>query len=267
MHAPEPPSLHVSIRRSRPILLLLALLAAPIAPARADELRVLAAGATESTLRDVVATFEAQSGHALKLTYGAVGLLRDRIFSGEGADLVIVTPAIIEQLEAKALLQPGSRVDLGRVGGGIAVRAGERLPAVGSPEELRQALLAAEEVYYADPATATAGAFFLSVADRLGVGEAVRRKGRTAAGGKEAMRRMARSSAHAIGLTQISEILSVTEVVLVGPYPAPLQTATTYSGVVPKAAARPDAAQAFLRFLMSPPVQKRFRKAGFEAAR
>ncbi len=251
----------------RPALLLAALLAASGAPARADQLRVLAAGATESTLRDVIAAFETQSGHRLDVTYGAVGLLRDRVYSGEKPDVVIVTPAIIEQLEAKALLRPGSRVDLGRVGGGIAVRAGERFPAVGSPEELRQALLAADEVYYADPATATAGAYLLSVADKLGVGEAVRRKGHTAAGGKEAMRHMAASKAHAIGLTQISEILSVKEVVLVGPYPGPLQKDTTYSGVVPKVAAHPDAAQAFLRFLMSPPVQARFRKAGFEPAR
>ena len=261
----SPPTCRPALATLRLPLLLASLLITCAAPAaRADDLRVLAAGAVESTLRDVVATFEAQSGHAVKVTYGAVGLLRDRIVAGEPADLAIVTPAIIEQLEAKALVKAGSRVDLGRVGGGIAVRVGERAPPVGSPEELRQALLAADEIYFADPATATAGAHLLAVADQLGVGDLVRHKGHTAPGGKEAMRLMTLSRAPAIGLTQISEILSVQGVVLVGPYPAPLQRSSTYSGVLLADAAHAEAAQAFLRFLRSATVQERLRRAGFD---
>jgi molybdate transport system substrate-binding protein len=231
---------------------------------QAVELNVLAAGATESTVRAMVATFEKETGHTVKLSYGAVGLLRDKIYAGEPADLTIVTPAIIEQLQAKGLVRPGTRVDLGRVGGGIAVRVGASPPAVGTPDELKQALLAAKEVYYADPDKATAGAYFLKVADRLGVGDAVRQKGRTGAGGKEAMEMMAKSGADAIGLTQVSEILSVKEVVLVGPYPGDLQNMTTYTGILLARTPHAEAAQEFLRFLTSPPVQARFKQAGYE---
>lgn len=253
----------------RPVLGL-ALAALPLAAGHevwAVELNVLAAGATESTVRDMVGTFEKESGHTVKLTYGAVGALRDKIYAGEPADLTIVTPIIIEQLQAKGLVRPNTGVDLGRVGGGIAVRMGATRPAVGTPEELKQALLTVKEVYYADPATATAGAYFLRVADRLGVGDAVRKKGRTAGGGKEAMELMAKSNADAIGLTQISEILSVKEVVLVGPYPGDLQTMTTYTGILLTRTPHPEAAEAFLRFLTSPPVQARFKKAGYESPR
>ncbi|MFI5342462.1 MAG: molybdate ABC transporter substrate-binding protein [Candidatus Methylomirabilales bacterium] len=230
-------------------------------------LNVLAAGATESTVRAMVGMFERESGHSVKLTYGGVGLLRDKIYAGEPADLTIVTPTIIEQLQAKGLVRPATRTDLGRVGGGIGVRLGAPRPAVGTPEELRQALLTAKEVYYADPVTATAGAYFLRVADRLGVGDAVRQKGRTARGGKEAMELMAKSNADAIGLTQISEILSVKEVVLVGPYPGDLQSMTTYTGILLTRTPHAEAAEAFLRFLTSPPVQARFKQAGFEPPR
>ena len=247
-----------------PALALAALLLAGGREGRAAELTVLAAGATESTVRDMVGTFEKESGLTVKLTYGAVGLLRDKIYAGEPADLTIVTPIIIEQLQAKGLVRPNTRVDLGRVGGGIAVRREAPRPAVGTPEELKQALLAAKEVYYADPATATAGAYFLKVADRLGVGDAVRQKGRTAAGGKEAMERMAQSNVDAIGLTQISEILSVKEVVLVGPYPGELQNMTTYTAILLSRTRQPEAAEAFLRFLTGPSVQARFKQAGFE---
>ncbi|HYL79711.1 MAG TPA: substrate-binding domain-containing protein [Candidatus Acidoferrum sp.] len=234
---------------------------------QAVDLSVLAAGATESILRDMVGTFEKESGHTVKLTYGAVGLLRDKIYAGVPADVTIVTPVIIEQLQAKGLVRPNSGVDLGRVGGGIAVRVGASRPAVGTLEELKQALLSAKELYYADPATATAGAYFLKVADRLGVGDAVRQKGHTAAGGKEAMELMSRSSTEALGLTQISEILSVKEVVLVGPYPGDLQNMTTYTAILLARTSQQEAAEAFLRFLTSPPVQARFKQAGYDPPR
>ena len=245
-------------------VLLAILLLAGGREAQAVELNVLAAGATESTMRAMVGIFERGSGNSVKLTYGAVGLLRDKIYAGQPADLTIVTPVIIEQLQAKGLVRPETRVDVGRVGGGIAVRMGAPRPAVGTAEELKQALLAAQEVYYANPATATAGAYFLKVADQLGVGDAVRQKGKTAAGGKEAMEMMARSNAEAIGLTQISEILSVKEVVLIGPYPGNLQNMTTYSGILMARTPHAEAAEAFLRWLKSPPVQARFKEAGYE---
>ena len=227
------------------------------------ELNVLAAGAVEAVVREMVGTFEKESGHKLKITYAPVGALRDKIYAGEPADLTVVTPAIIEQLQARGLVRPVTRTDLGQVGGGIAVRKGDPRPAIGTPEELKQALLSAKEIHYADPKIATAGAYFLKVADRLGIGEEVRKKGRTAGSGKASMELMAKSTAVAIGLTQISEILSVPEVELVGPYPGDLQLMTTYSGIVLERAPNPAAAEAFLKFLISLPVQERFKKQGY----
>lgn len=240
------------------------LLLAPIREVSAAELNVLAAGAVEAVVRDMVGSFEKESGNTVKITYAPVGALRDKIYAGEPADLTIVTPAIIDQLMARGLVRPGSRTDLGRVGGGIAVRKGAPRPSIGTSEELKQALLAADEIYHADPKIATAGAYFFKVADRLGIGEEVRKKGRTAGGGKVSMELMAKSTAKAIGLTQISEILSVPEVELVGPYPGDLQSMTTYTGILLERTTHPDAAEAFLRFLTSPPVQARFKQQGYE---
>ncbi len=255
------------LRASRGPILGLAvalLLLASIQEVSAVELNVLAAGAVEAVVRDMVGSFEKESGHTVKLTYAPVGALRDKIYAGEPADLTIVTPVIIEQLLARGLVRPGTRTDLGRVGGGIAGRKGAPRPAIGTPEELKRALLAAKEIYYADPKIATAGAYFLQVADRLGIGEEARKKGRMGRGGKESMEMMAKSSVEAIGLTQISEILSVPEVELVGPYPGDLQLMTTYTGIVLERTQQLAAAEAFLKFLVSPPVQARFKKQGYE---
>jgi molybdate transport system substrate-binding protein len=215
-------------------------------------------------VRDVVGSFEKESGHTVKLTYAPVGALRDKIYAGEPADVTIVTPAIIEQLQARGLVRSETRTDMGQVGGGIAVRKGAPRPAIGTPEELKQALLAAKEIYYADPKIATAGVYFLKVADRLGIGDEVRKKVRTAGGGKASMELMSKSTAYAIGVTQISEILSVPEVELVGPYPGGLQLMTTNAGILLERTQHTSAAEAFLRFLTSAPVQARFRQQGYE---
>ena len=104
------------------------------------ELNVLAAGAVEAVVRDTVESFEKESGRTVKLTYAPVGALRDRIYAGEPADLTIVTPLIIGQLLSRGLVRSGTRTDLGRVGGGIAVLKGPPGPAIGTPEELNRAL-------------------------------------------------------------------------------------------------------------------------------
>jgi len=257
----------IGLQGSRCLILglgLAVLLLAPIREVSAVELNVLAAGAVEAVVRDMVGSFEKESGHTVKLTYAPVGALRDKIYAGELADLTVVTPVIIEQLLARGLVRASTRTDLGRVGGGIAVHKGAPRPAIGTPDELKRALLAAKEIYYADPKIATAGAYFLQVADRLGIGEEVRKKVRTAGGGKPSMELMAKSTVEAIGLTQISEILSVPEVELIGPYPGDLQPMTTYSGILLERTPNPAAAEAFLRFLTSPPVQVRFRQQGYE---
>jgi molybdate transport system substrate-binding protein len=237
---------------------------APVREISAAELNVLAAGAVEAVVRDTVGSFEKQSGHTVKLTYAPVGALRDKVFAGERADVIIVTPVILEQLLERGLVRSKTRTDLGRVGGGIAVRKGALRPTIGTPEELKRALLAAKEIYYADPAIATAGAYFLKVADRLEIGDEVRKKVRTAGGGKVSMELMAQSTGEVLGLTQISEILSVPEVELVGPYPGDLQLMTTYTGVLLERTPHTAAAEEFLRFLTSGSVQKRFKRQGYE---
>ena len=97
-------------------LALAALLLAPLQEVSAVELNVLAAGAVEAVVREMVGSFEKESGHAVKLAYAPVGALRDKIYAGEPADLTIVTPVIIEQLQARGLVRPATRTDLGRVG-------------------------------------------------------------------------------------------------------------------------------------------------------
>lgn len=230
-----------------------------------EPLRLLAAGATEASVRDTVPLFEAESGLSVEFDFGAVGALRDRVLAGEPADVLVVTPAIITALEAEQRVRAGSRVDLGQIGGGLAVRAGDPLPVIDTPDALEQALLAADEVYYADPAVATAGAALMRIVDTLGIGDEVRAKGHIATGGRAAIQNMVLSTApRVIGATQISEIKSVPEAVLVGEYPPPLQVRTTYSAILLESTTRPDDAAELVQFFAGPNFQARLAQSGFE---
>jgi len=117
-----------------------ALLVAPVREAPAVELKVLAAGAVEAVVRDMVGSFEKESGHKVQLAYAPVGALRDKIYAGEAADLTVVTPVIIEQLLARGLVRPATRTDLGKSEGVSPFRKGAPRPAIGTSEELKQAL-------------------------------------------------------------------------------------------------------------------------------
>jgi molybdate transport system substrate-binding protein len=260
-----------SQRSARSLWIALAFIVPPVATACGSDtpppppLNLLAAGATEPSVRDEIGLFNTQSGLTVNFTFGSAGALRDMVLGGTPADVVVVTPAIITTLDTQQRVYPGSRVDLGRVGGGLAVKAGAPLPAISTTDELKQTLLDADEVYYADPALATAGAALMTIVDSLGIGDQVRAKGHTAPGGQEAIRDMTQSTAaRAIGATQLSEILAVPEATLVGEYPAPLQVKTTYSAIIIAGTERLEDAQKLVQFFLGPDFQSRLARSGFE---
>jgi len=236
----------------------------PQARSAALSLQLLFVGALESPVDDTIATFEAQSGLGVHAEFDAAGAVRDRIAAGAAVDVAIITPAAIAPLVDQQLVL-GARVDLGRIGGGVAVRATSEAPAIATEDQFRQALLDADEIYYADPAKATAGAAFVQITRTLGIAEQVAAKSHLASGGKDAMQQLAASTApRALGVTQISEIRSVPQVKLVGEYPGALQVKTTYAAIVVAATTRVDDARQLIQFFTGPEFQARLAQSGFE---
>ena len=177
-------------------------------------LSLFATGAVQASVMAAVPGFATQNGLTINFTFGSAGSLRDQILTGtSGADVAIVTPAAITALDAKALVHAGSRVDLAQIGSGLAVRSGDELPDISDSDKFKAALLAADEIYYSDPALATAGAAFIKICTTLGIADtcaaAPNGKGHTAPTGADAMAAMALSTATTVvGVTQISEIKS-----------------------------------------------------------
>jgi len=231
--------------------------------AAAAEINVLSAGAVRSVVSTVSDTFAKETGNSVKGTFGTVGVVRQKLAAGEPADVIIATDVAIDELARQGAIVPGTRTDIARAGVGVGVREGAARPDISTPEAFKQALLSAKSIVYVDPAQgATSGIHFASVLERLGIADAVKSKTLLWPGGYAA-EAVADGRAELV-VHQISEILPVKGVTLVGPLPKELQKITIYSAGLATKAASPEAARAFVGFLASPPVKAKFAAAGLD---
>ncbi len=209
------------------------------------ELTVLSAGAITAVAKAVTPEFEAVHGATVVLRTDTVGGLVRRITSGEAFDVVLMSPAGLAQLEKAGKVVADTAVALARVGIGVGVKSGSALPDIGSVEAFRQALLAAPAIAYVDPASGgTSGIYLANLFRTLGIADALAPKSVLVKGGLVAETLL--DGRATLALQQISEILSVPGVTLVGPLPAPVQAYTTYSGALAADSRHADAGRRFL---------------------
>jgi molybdate transport system substrate-binding protein len=231
-------------------------------PAEAAELKVFSAAAVKLVVSDLADAFRQETGHTVRFTFDTVGAVRQKA-AAEPADVLIVTDAALDDLARQGIVVAGTRTDIARVGVGVAVKQGVPLPDISTPEALKQTLLAVKSLVYVDPARgATSGIHFAGVLARLGIADAVKDKTLLWPGGFAA-EAVAKGQAE-LCVNQISEILPVPGVTLVGPLPKDLQKVTTYSGGLGARSAAPDAARALLAFLVRPAFKAKFAAAGLD---
>jgi len=228
-------------------------------------LHVLSGGAAQAVVRAVEENFHAATGASVRGTYGAVGAMREKLLAGEPCDAVILTAALVAELEREGRVLPGTSAPLGRVRTGVAVRAGEPMPDIANGTALRATLLAATGIYFPDPKLATAGIHFVSVLRKLGIEEIVAPRLSPYPNGATAMRELATATGRGlVGCTQITEIRYTPGVALVGPLPAEFELSTVYTVAVSTGARAPDLARRFVALLSSPETRPMRERAGFE---
>jgi molybdate transport system substrate-binding protein len=214
------------------------------------DVHMLSGGAAQGLVRGLQPDFQATSGAQLRATFGAVGAMKEKLLAGEPCDVLVLTQALIAELEASGHVTPGSAAPLGRVKTGIAVKSGEAPPMVADAKGLRAALLDARGIYFPDPERATAGIHFISVLKRLGILAEVELALRPFPNGATAMAQMAQANEpRLLGCTQVTEILYTPGVTLVAARPVEFELATVYAAAVCDRAARPDLARRLVSLL------------------
>ncbi len=227
-------------------------------------LRILSAGAAQAVTERIIEDFKRETGTQVIADFGAVGAMKARA-ADEPVDVITLTHAMIEDLATSGLVTPGSRIDLGTVGTGVAVRVGVPVPDVSTSDALRRAVLAAGKIICPDPAIATAGKVVMSCLEKLGVMDEVRGRMQFFPNGYAAMSWLGDARGEReLGITQVTEIVPNKAVTYVGPLPDAFQMKTVYSIGLAKKAAEADLARDFIARFKGPAAQRLLEEAGFE---
>lgn len=229
-------------------------------------LRLLCAGAAHGVVAAALPRWTEETGLRLDARFGPVGGLKEALLAGTACDVFIATSAIVDQLIGTGRLDGTTRMPLGRVATGIAIRDGSERPRIETADALRAALLGSDRLFVPDPERATAGIHFVSVLRRLGVHEALAARLSTHPSGAAAMRALAAAhDAAPIGCTQVSEILDTPGVRLVGPLPEGYDLATAYVAAVCVEAQDTKVARDFVERVAGPASAALRTACGFEA--
>jgi molybdate transport system substrate-binding protein len=242
----------------------LALFAVGTKPSMSADVRVFTSGAPAAVEQVLATKFSETTGHRVAITVQTLSAIKEKS-AAESPDIVVLPTPAIEELDKGGTLRPGSRIDLARVGIGVAVREGAPLPDISSVEAVRKMLLDARSIVHPDPqGGGLTGAHLSRMIARMGIADAVKPKLTLlfAIGGGVAA--VAKGEAE-IGLFNISEILPVKGVTLVGPLPPELQSYINFSGAIHAGSLSPDPAKAFLQALADPGARDAWKTGGFES--
>ena len=230
-----------------------------------NTLQLISAGAAQALVTRFQERFMALHGYAIEPTFGAVGLMKDKLLGGAPCDVLILTDTLIAQLTSSGQLAAGTAQALGVVKTGIAVKTGEARPAVATRAELKAALQAANGIYFPDAVKSTAGIHFMNVLKQLGLDQELADRLRTYPNGATAMTAMAQSTEKGlIGCTQDTEILYIEGVDLIADLPKEFELATVYTAAVSAAAKAPQAAAELIGLLAGSETATLRTECGFE---
>ncbi len=220
---------------------------------------VMASAAFREAYLELAPEFERASGHKVTTLWVPSVQMMSRLKGGERVDLVILSAASLDELVAAGII--ANRVDLARSGIGIAVRAGAPKPDISSGEAVKRAVLAAKSVVYS---TGPSGIYLAGLFERMGIAAQLEPKLKRVQG-VPAGTVVARGEAE-IGFQQMSELLPVPGIDIVGPLPPDIQQITAFSAGLHVAAKESQAAKALVQFLTAPAAAPVIRKKGMEPA-
>ncbi|MBI3918965.1 MAG: substrate-binding domain-containing protein [Betaproteobacteria bacterium] len=229
--------------------------------AQGTEIKVMLSAAFKEAYLELAPQFERATGHKLVTLWVPSVQMMNRLKGGETVDVVILSASSLDELIQAGRVVPGSRVDLARSGVGVAVRTGAPKPDISSGETVKRALLNAKAIAYS---TGPSGIYLAGLFERMGIAEQLKSKLRRVQG-EPAGAVVARGDAD-LAFQQVSELLPVAGIDLVGPLPPDIQKITVFSAGVHVKAAQRAAARALTKFLSSLDAAPVIRKKGMEPA-
>ena len=216
--------------------------------------------ATRLLLGELVEHWRAAGGAELQFeSVGGVDAAK-RVAAGEPFDVVVLDASAIDKLAAAQLLVPGSVTPLMHSPVAIAVYKGATRPAIDDEAALRRAVLAARSLSYS---TGPSGQVLQRLFERWGIADEIGRRLVQPPPGMPVGALVARGEVE-LGFQQLSELMHLSGIDVIGPMPGGLEIVTTFSGAVGAVSGEPDTARAFLDFARSPAAAEAKRRHGMQ---
>lgn len=228
----------------------------------ASQIRIISSMATKQLLADLVAEFQKSSTQQVTVeSVGGVDAAK-RVQAGEAFDVVVLAANAIEQLTEAGKIVAGSRVDLVKSGVAIAVRAGAPRPDLASEEAVKQAVLAAKSLSYS---TGPSGVQLAKLFERWGIAEQIKDRIVQAPPGVPVGSLVADGKVE-LGFQQLSEMMNLPGIDVLGPLPPAIQIITTFSAGLSVTSGQPEAVRAMLDFMVSPAAVETKHRNGMDPA-
>ena len=227
----------------------------------AAEIKVISTVGVKAALDELKPQFERSTEHKLNITYGTAVPLKRQIDGGETFDVVILTPALVEDLAKAGKVAAGTSAVVAKGGIGVAIKQGSPRPDISTTEAFKKTVLAAKSIAYSKEGQS--GAAVARVMERLGIADEMRpktvletRSGMSAANVVEGKAELA--------FVLISEILPIAGAENAGPLPAELQSYIVFTAGISPGAKDPKAAKSLIDFLKTPTAAPVYKAKGLE---
>ncbi|PKL07293.1 MAG: molybdenum ABC transporter substrate-binding protein [Spirochaetae bacterium HGW-Spirochaetae-9] len=225
-------------------------------------LRIISSMATRLVLNELAESFQQKTGALVSIeSVGGVDVAR-RVQAGETFDVVILASDALDNLIVSGRVIRGSKVNLVRSGVAVIVRKDALVPDISSEDALRKAILSSKSISYS---TGPSGVALATLFERWGIAEAIQDRIVKPAPGTPVGMIVASGQAE-LGFQQLSEVLHVEGIAILGAMPPAVQIVTTFAGGVCTSSTAPDSAKAFLDFLASTSATEAKLRQGMEPA-
>ncbi|MEG0938536.1 substrate-binding domain-containing protein [Comamonas sp.] len=226
-------------------------------------LKGISSMATRQVLADLSEAWQAQGGEPVQIeSVGGVDAAQRVQSGGEAFDVVFLASDAIDKLQAAGRVLPGSKVDLMLSSTAVAVPAAAQLPDISTEDAVRAAVLAAPSIGYS---TGPSGVVLQKLFERWGIADEIKPRIVQARPGVPVGSLVA-SGEVALGFQQLSELIHVAGIQIVGTLPSAIAIDTVFSAGVVTGSANAEAVQRLLAFMASPEAAAAKRRQGMEPA-
>lgn len=225
-------------------------------------LKLISSMAARELLRELSDQYQTATGETV-VTEAAGGVdVAKRIAAGETADVVVLSDTAIDKLITDGKVLSGSRTDLVKSGVAIAVHESAPLPDIGSEDAVKQAVLAARTLSFS---TGPSGVYLEKLFARWGILDVVKPRIVVPPPGIPVGALVARGEAE-LGFQQLSELMNLAGITVLGPLPPAIQTLTIFAGGIVAEGSDATRARALLDFMNTPATVATKQRQGMEPA-